>query len=91
MDRITPTLAYSQALGSGEFAATLAKLFQANRIRHLNKTWTSWLYSSWCMVDFKAAGANVLQSEGHQTLSFNLPRHGQDQTPRDRVTVKADA
>ncbi|ABI46351.1 hypothetical protein sync_2694 [Synechococcus sp. CC9311] len=43
------------------------------------------------MVDFKAAGANVLQSEGHQTLSFNLPRHGQDQMPRDRVTVKADA
>ena len=43
------------------------------------------------MVDFTAAGANVLQSEGHQTVSFNLPRHGQDQTPRDRVTVKADA
>ena len=43
------------------------------------------------MVNFTAAGANVLQSEGHQTVSFNLPRHGQDQTPRDRVTVKADA
>jgi pimeloyl-ACP methyl ester carboxylesterase len=33
----------------------------------------------------------VLQREGHQSVSFDLPGHGQDRTPRDRVTLKAYA
>ena len=44
-------------------------------------------HGSWCWD----ACAKVLQREGHQTVSFDLPGHGQDRTPRDRVTVKAYA
>ena len=44
-------------------------------------------HGSWCWD----ACAKELQCDGHQTVSFDLPGHGQDRTPRDRVTLKAYA
>ena len=42
-------------------------------------------HGSWCWD----ACAEVLRREGHQAVSFDLPGHGQDPTPRDQVTLQA--
>ena len=42
-------------------------------------------HGSWCWD----ACANALQREGHRVVSFDLPGHGQDPTPRDQVTLRA--
>ena len=44
-------------------------------------------HGSWCWD----ACAEALRREGHQALSFDLPGHGQDPTPRDQVNLKAYA
>ena len=42
-------------------------------------------HGSWCWD----ACAGALRSAGHRVVSFDLPGHGQDPTPRDQVTLKA--
>ena len=39
----------------------------------------------WCWD----ACANTLQREGHRVVTFDLPGHGEDPTPRDQVTLQA--
>ena len=42
-------------------------------------------HGGWCWD----ACANTLQREGHRVVTFDLPGHGQDPTPRDQVTLQA--